>query len=80
MANVFSEYQNVKSMQYLYTTPELANQFKTKKLIGASEFKLEAVPTCEATVVLDLKKEGVVDLIQTYDAANHKTYYTLKLK
>lgn len=80
MAKLFSEYQNVGSMQYLYTTPEFAKQFKTKKLIGAKEFKLQAVPTCEATEILDLKKEGVTDVIQNYDAKNNKTYYTLKLK
>jgi len=75
----FSEYQSVKSMQYMYTTPELAKQFKTKKLLGIKKFKLIATPTCEATAILDLKAEGVKDVIQDYDAANNQIVYTLVL-
>ncbi len=75
----FSEYQSIKSMQYLYTTPELAKQFKTKKLLGIKRFKLIATPTCEATAILDLKAEGVKDVIQNWDAANNQIVYTLLL-
>lgn len=75
----FSEYQSIKSMQYLYTTPELAKQFKTKKLLGIKKFKLTATPTCEATEILDLKAEGVKSVQQEYDAQLMIMSYILHL-
>lgn len=80
MVTMFNEYQNIKSMQYWYTTPELEEQFKTKKLLGMKRIKLRAVPTYQATTILDLKAEGVVRRSSEYDAEKRVTYYTFELE
>lgn len=76
----YGGHQATTHIQYIYTTPEIINQFKTKKLLGLKSILIKATPTEEATSMLDLKAEGIIEIAHFYDAITNSMMLRLKLK
>lgn len=67
MANLFDGYQILRpDTQYIYTKQKIADEFRTKRLLGLKRIKIKGILTQDADYVLDLKGMGVKEVRSEY--------------
>lgn len=79
MASMFKGFQVIqKGTQTLYTTKKIADQYQTKKLLGAKLIKLKGILIQDATDVIDLR--DALSVRAEYDQSNMTQTIVIHLK
>lgn len=68
MANKFDGYQIIRrDSRYIYTTKQIADEFRTKRLLGLKRIKIKGILTQDADYILDLQGTGVKEVWSEYN-------------